>query len=272
MRSENMPDTIIVVDHLVKRFDASSAVDDISFAIKHGEVFALLGPNGAGKSTTIKMLITLLEPTSGQIIVDTLVMHEHASDIRRIIGYVPQLISVDGTLTAYENLMLMAQLYDIPRAQRVQRIAEVLDLLNLADHAHALVRTFSGGMIRRLEIGQAILHRPKVLFLDEPTSGLDPVARQNVWKHVMQLRQEYQTTIFFSTHQMEEAEEMCDRVAIMNTGKIAAIGTVANIKSNVPKKDATLEEAFISITGSTLEDTSTFRDVRRERRTQQRLG
>lgn len=272
MMSEDSQDNIIVVDHLVKQFDGPPAVNDISFAIQHGEVFALLGPNGAGKSTTIKMLITLLEPTSGHITLDSLVMSAHASDIRRIIGYVPQLISVDGTLTAYENLMLIAQLYDIPRAQRVQRITEVLGFLSLADHAHALVRTFSGGMIRRLEIGQAILHRPKVLFLDEPTSGLDPVARQNVWKHVMQLRQEYQTTIFFSTHQMEEAEEMCDRVAIMNMGKIAAIGAVADIKRKVPKEGATLEEAFIFITGSTLEDTSTFRDVRQERRTQQRLG
>ncbi len=264
---------IIEVDHLVKRFSADVvAVDNVSFAIAHGEVFALLGPNGAGKSTTIKILITLLAPTSGNISVHGLDVRESAAEVRRIIGYVPQTISVDGTLTAYENLMLMARLYDIPRRERTSRIAEVLQLLNLTDHANALVRTFSGGMIRRLEIGQAILHHPKVLFLDEPTSGLDPVARQNVWKHIMELREQYGTTIFFSTHQMEEADEMCDRVAIMNAGKIAVIGTVPDINQKVGKTGATLEDAFIFFTGAQLEDMSNFRDVRRARRMQQRLG
>lgn len=265
-------DSIISVQNLIKRFKDVAAVSDLSFDINRGDVFALLGPNGAGKSTTIKILITLLEPTSGSVMIDGLSLAERAPDIRRVIGYVPQMISVDGTLTAYENLMLMARLYDIPREQRADRIADALRLLNLADHANALVRTFSGGMIRRLEIGQAILHHPKVLFLDEPTSGLDPVARQNVWKHVMELRDHYGATIFFSTHQMEEADEMCDRVAIMNAGKIAAIGTVPDVKQKVGKEGATLEDAFIFFTGAQLEDASSFRDVRRARRTEQRLG
>jgi len=265
-------DSIIAVKDLVKRFKEVVAVDGISFEIDRGEMFAFLGPNGAGKSTTIKMLITLLAPTSGEASIDGLNIVADASDVRRIIGYVPQLISVDGTLTAYENLMLMARLYDIPRNEREARIAEVLGLLNLADHASALVRTFSGGMIRRLEIGQAILHHPKVLFLDEPTSGLDPVARQNVWKHIRELRDQYNTTILFSTHQMEEAEEECDRVAIMNAGKIATIGTVPEIKSRTNKENATLEDAFIFFTGAELEDTSNFRSVRQTRRTEHRLG
>jgi len=269
---ENSDPHIITVRDLVKRFKDVTAVDGITFEIDRGEMFAFLGPNGAGKSTTIKMLITLLAPTSGEASIDGLNVVANASDVRRIIGYVPQLISVDGTLTAYENLMLMARLYDIPAKERKARIAEVLGLLNLADHAGALVRTFSGGMIRRLEIGQAILHHPKVLFLDEPTSGLDPVARQNVWKHIRELRDQYGTTILFSTHQMEEAEEECDRVAIMNAGKIATIGTVTEIKSRTNKENATLEDAFIFFTGAQLEDTSNFRSVRQSRRTEHRLG
>ncbi len=269
---ENSDPHIITVRDLVKRFKDVTAVDGITFEIDRGEMFAFLGPNGAGKSTTIKMLITLLAPTSGEASIDGLNVVANASDVRRIIGYVPQLISVDGTLTAYENLMLMARLYDIPAKERKARIAEVLGLLNLADHAGALVRTFSGGMIRRLEIGQAIPHHPKVLFLDEPTSGLDPVARQNVWKHIRELRDQYGTTILFSTHQMEEAEEECDRVAIMNAGKIATIGTVTEIKSRTNKENATLEDAFIFFTGAQLEDTSNFRSVRQSRRTEHRLG
>lgn len=263
---------IISVRDLTKRFGDVVAVNGISFDIASGDAFALLGPNGAGKSTTIKILITLLAPSSGVVTLGGLSLSDRGPDIRRIIGYVPQMISVDGTLTAYENLMLMARLYDIPRSERADRINEALQMLDLADHARALVRTFSGGMIRRLEIGQAILHRPKVLFLDEPTSGLDPVARQHVWKHVMELRDRYGTTIFFSTHQMEEADEMCDRVAIMSAGKIAAIGSVPEIKQKVGKEGATLEDAFIYFTGAALEDASNFRDVRRARRTAQRLG
>lgn len=263
---------VIEVKHLAKHFGDVFAVDDISFEVAHGEMFAFLGPNGAGKSTTIKMLITLLEPTSGSAAIGGLDVGADAAEVRRLIGYVPQLISVDGTLTAYENLMLMARLYDIPSKERKARVTEALGLLDLADHADALVRTFSGGMIRRLEIGQAIMHRPKAIFLDEPTSGLDPVARQHVWKHISALRDTYDTTIFFSTHQMEEADDMCDRLAIMNAGKIATIGTPEEIKSKTGEANATLEDAFIRITGAQLEDASTFRSVRQTRRTATRLG
>ncbi len=263
---------LIAVEQLTKRFKDVTAVDGISFAVPPGGVFAFLGPNGAGKSTTIKMLITLLEPTSGNAFIDGLDVVKQSSEVRRRIGYVPQLISVDGTLTAYENLMLMARLYDIPRRERDARAMQVLQFLKLADHAKALVRTFSGGMIRRLEIGQAILHHPKALFLDEPTSGLDPVARQNVWEHILELRKQYGTTIFFSTHQMEEADDMSDQVAIMNAGKIATIGTPAEIKAKTGKPDADLEDAFIFFTGSNLKEGGNFRDVRRTRQAERRLG
>ncbi|HUI64151.1 MAG TPA: ATP-binding cassette domain-containing protein [Bacteroidota bacterium] len=265
-------DNLIAVRGLRKRFGELNAVDGISFDVKQGNVFAFLGPNGAGKSTTIKMLITLLPPTSGTATIDGMDVQHDASLVRRRIGYVPQLISVDGTLTAFENLMLMARLYDIPARDCANRAREVLAFLELEDHADALVRTFSGGMIRKLEIGQAIVHRPKALFLDEPTSGLDPVARQNVWEHILELRKTNGTTIFFSTHQMEEADAMSDAIAIMNAGKIAIIGTPAEIKAKTGDAKATLEEAFIFITGTNLQEGGTFREVRRSRRTERRLG
>src|ERR1017187_6873070 len=269
-----MPKTssIIQVNRLVRRFGELAAVDDISFTVEAGEIFAFLGPNGAGKSTTIKMLITLLAPTSGTATVDGHDIKRQAAEVRRAIGYVPQIISVDGTLTAYENLMLMARLYDIPRAERKDRIREMLVFLNLEGHKDALVRTFSGGMIRKMEVGQAMLHRPKALLLDEPTTGLDPVARQNVWEHLFDLRGRFNTTIFFSTHNMEEADEVSDRVAVMNRGKIAATGTAEELKAITGKPDATLEDAFIFFTGNQLQETGNFREIRRMRKTQQRLG
>jgi len=263
---------LIEVHKLKKRFPDVTAVDEISFDVKQGDVFAFLGPNGAGKSTTIKMLITLLAPTSGNATIDGLDVVSDSAVVRRKIGYVPQLISVDGSLTAYENLVLMARLYDIPQRDCAARAKEVLSFLELDDHAGSLVRTFSGGMIRRLEIGQAIVHRPKALFLDEPTSGLDPVARQNVWENLLDLRKTYGTTIFFSTHQMEEADEMSDRVAIMNLGKIAIIGTPKEIKIRTGKPGADLEDAFIHFTGRNLKEGGTFREARRTRQVQRRLG
>jgi ABC-2 type transport system ATP-binding protein len=264
--------SIIEVAHLVKKFKDFAAVDDISFTVEAGEIFAFLGPNGAGKSTTIKMLITLLAPTSGTAAIDRHDIKHQASEVRRTIGYVPQMISVDGTLTAYENLMLMARLYDIPKAERKERIRRVLLFLNLEEHTDSLVRTFSGGMVRKMEVGQAMLHRPKVLLLDEPTTGLDPVARQNVWEHLLELREHFGTTIFFSTHNMEEADGVSDRVAVMNRGKIAALGSVEELKAKTGKPDATLEEAFIFITGNKLQDTGNFREIRRGRKTERRLG
>lgn len=263
---------IIDIEHLTKRFGDFVAVDDVSFGVEAGEIFACLGPNGAGKSTTIKMLITLLKPTSGIATIDGHDIMQHPAEVRNTIGYVPQAISVDGTLTAYENLMLFARLYDIPSAERKPRIAETLAFLKLEGHAHALVRTFSGGMIRKMEIGQAMLHRPRVLFLDEPTTGLDPIAQQSVWGHLSDLRKTMGTTIFFSTHNMEEADGVSDRVAIMNQGKVAVIGTVPELKEKTGKPGATLEDAFIFFTGNKMEETGNFRDIRRMRATEKRLG
>ncbi len=263
---------IITVDHLTKRFKDLVAVNSISFSVKKGEIFAFLGPNGAGKTTTIKMLITLLAPTRGEASIDGHNIVRDPAEVRRIIGYVPQLISVDGSLSAYENLMFMAQLYDIPSHERRGRVEQTLAFLRLEKSANSMVREFSGGMIRKLEVGQAMLHHPRVLFLDEPTVGLDPVAKQNIWEHLMELRDKFGTTIFFSTHNMEEAEQVSDRVAIMNTGNIAVIGTVDELKMKTGKKDTSLEDAFIFLTGNSLSDTTSFREIRRSRRNQQRLG
>ena len=263
---------IIKVTNLTKKFRNFVAVDDISFNVKRGDIFACLGPNGAGKSTTIKILITLLAATGGQALVDGHDVVHNAADVRHIIGYVPQQISVDGTLTAYENLMLFARLYDIPSSERKSRINETLSFLNHEKNANALVRTFSGGMIRKLEVGQAMLHRPKVLFLDEPTTGLDPIARQSVWGHLSELRDKMGTTIFFSTHYMEEADGVSDQVAIMDTGKIVAMGSVAELKAKTKKKKATLEDAFIFFTGNTIHETGNFREIRKTRQIEKRLG
>ena len=272
MKLQSNP-TLIEVSNLTKKFKDFTAVDDISFNIGQGEIFGFLGPNGAGKSTTIKMLITLLKSTSGKATIDGYDLVHSPSRVREIIGYVPQMISVDGTLTAYENLMLMARLYDItPKSERIKRIDEVLSFLNLKDHAQSLVRTFSGGMIRKMEVGQAMLHRPKVLFLDEPTTGLDPVARQSVWDHLITLRDTMGTTIFFSTHNMEEADEVSDRIAIINEGKIAIIGTPEEIKTKTGQVGANLEDAFIFFTGNKLQNKGNFREIRQARKTEQRLG
>lgn len=264
--------TIIIVEGLTKRFKDLVAVNGISFKVQKGEIFAFLGPNGAGKTTTIKMLITLLAPTSGDAAVDGYSVVHHPAEVRRIIGYVPQMISVDGALTVRENMMLMARLYDVPSRERNERIRRMLEFLKLEKYAQSLVRTLSGGMIRKLEVGQAMLHHPHLLFLDEPTTGLDPVAKRNVWEHLLELRDTFGTTIFFSTHNMEEAEEVCDRVAIMNTGRIAAIGAVSELKAKTNKKTATLEDAFIFFTGNNLQAGGNFREIRRARQTQRRLG
>jgi ABC-2 type transport system ATP-binding protein len=269
-----MSDTnnIITVENLVKRFGNFAAVNGISFNVKEKDIFAFLGPNGAGKTTTIKMLITLLSPTSGTGIVDGRDIVHNAAEVRRVIGYIPQMISVDGALTAYENLMLMARLYDIPRRQRKERISEILAFFKLETHSQSLVRTFSGGMIRKLEVGQAMLHHPRVLFLDEPTTGLDPIAKQSVWEHLKELRSQFGTTIFFSTHNMEEASDVADQIAIMNAGKIVATGTLAQLIEKTGKQDADLEDAFIFFTGDSLQQkTGNFRDIKRARQREHRL-
>ena len=262
---------IEVVD-LVKSFGEHKAVDRVSFTVNHGEVFGLLGPNGAGKSTIIKILTTLLPLTGGRASVVGFDVTKQPMSVRRRIGYVPQALSADGTLTGYENLMVFAKLYDLPHSTRDAKVRQVLSLMGLEDAADKMVRTYSGGMIRRLEVGQAMLHQPLVLFLDEPTVGLDPVARKAVWEHLTRLRQQTGMTICLTTHYMEEADSLCDRIAILHLGHTMALGSPNELKAASGLADATLDEVFAFYTGNTLESGGTYRDTARTRRTARRLG
>jgi len=271
MRVEDqMP--ILETQALTRTFGELTAVDSLSFAMEPGEVFGLLGPNGAGKTTTIKMLTTLLPPTSGRAKVAGFDIVRQAGSVRRSIGYVPQMLSADGTLSGYENLLIFAKLYDLPRSEREERVQGALEFMGLGESADKLVRDYSGGMIRRLEIDQSLLHRPKVLFLDEPTVGLDPGARRTVWEHIEQLRRDYGTTILLTTHLMEEADKLCGRVAIMHLGKVAASGTPEELKRAIGGNGATLDDVFIHFTGNQIETGGSFRETSRTRRTARRLG
>lgn len=263
---------ILETDKLTKRFGELIAVNEFTIAVPQGEIFGLLGPNGAGKSTVIKMLTTLLPPTSGHAVIAGFDVVRHPGAVRRVIGYVPQLLSADGTLTGYENLLIFAKLYDIPRKEREARIQDALEFMGLTDSAKNLVKTFSGGMIRRLEIAQSMLHRPHLLFLDEPTVGLDPVARHLVWEHVVQLRDVFGATILLTTHLMEEADELCQRVAIMHQGTIRVVGIPSELKASLGRADATLEDVFMHYAGDTLETGGGYREVSHQRRTARRLG
>ena len=233
-----MPDalpTVAIVEtrELSRLFGDVVAVDGATLAIAQGEIFGLIGPNGAGKSTLIKMLTTLLPPTSGSATVAGYDIVRQASAVRRQIGYVPQLLSADGSLTGRENLLLSARLYGIPHQERAQRIAQAVARMGLAQAADHLVGGYSGGMIRRLEIAQSLLHRPKVLFLDEPTVGLDPGAREIVWDHLLDLKDTFHTTMIVTSHHMEEIDEYCDRIALIDRGRIAAVGTASELKAKV---------------------------------------
>lgn len=265
--------TAILETHaLTRRFGDLTAVNELTISLDSGEVFGLLGPNGAGKSTAIKMLTTLLPPTAGDALIAGLSITRQAGQIRRLIGYVPQMLSADGALSGYENLLIFAKLYDLPRREREPRVRAALDFMGLAEAADHLVRTYSGGMIRRLEIAQSMLHRPRVLFLDEPTVGLDPAARRIVWEHVRQLSAEYGTTILLTTHLMEEADSLCNHIAIMHLGNVVAAGTPASLKASISGNGVTLDDVFIHYTGSSLESGGSFRDTSRARRTARRLG
>jgi ABC-2 type transport system ATP-binding protein len=264
--------SILETHELTRRFGDLIAVDHVNLTVDAGETFGLLGPNGAGKTTVIKMLTTLLPPTSGTADIAGLDIRSQANAVRRSIGYVPQMISVDGDLTGEENLRVFARLYDVPRDIRRERIKDALELVGLADMASRLVRHYSGGMIRRLEIAKAMLHRPPLLFLDEPTVGLDPIGRETVWERVDQLRKEYGTTILLTTHYMDEAEEFCGRVAIMHFGKVAAVGTPAELEASLNKPSATLDDVFEHYAGGQIETGGGYRDTVCTRRTLRRLG
>ena len=261
----------IVTSGLTRDYGRTRAADHVDLQVQPGEIFGLLGPNGAGKTTTIKMLITLLPPTSGSATVAGADVVRDPAVVRRRIGYVPQLVSADGALTGRENLRVSARLYHVPGSEREPAIDESLEFMGLADVGDRMVRTYSGGMVRRLELAQAMLHRPEVLFLDEPTVGLDPVARAAVWDRVDRLRDRDGTTIMLTTHYMDEADELCDRIALMHRGRIASVGSPAELKSAVGPA-ASLDDVFAALTGTDLEIGGSFRDIGRTRRTAQRLG
>jgi ABC-2 type transport system ATP-binding protein len=224
---------MIEVDNLTKRFGQFTAVEAVSFQVDKGEIFGLLGPNGAGKTTTIRCLLTLIPPTAGKASIAGIDVLKKPQQVREVSGYVPQDVSVDGDLTGYENLLFYAELFHVPRSVRQERIREVIRFMELTNKANELARNYSGGMMRRLEIGQVLVNRPHVLFLDEPSIGLDPVAKRMVWDYINRLRDEFDATILLTTHDMNEADNLCDRIAIMNGGKIVVIGPPAKLKTEL---------------------------------------
>jgi ABC-2 type transport system ATP-binding protein len=250
---------------LTRRFGDLIAVADVSLTVPYREIFGLIGSNGAGKSTLIKILTTLLPPSSGEARVCGFDVRKEAAEVRRNIGYVQQLLSADGALTGYENLLLSARLYAIPRGQRAARIAQALEMTKLTDVAHRLVHHYSGGMIRRLEIAQSMIHHPQVLMMDEPTVGLDPMARRAVHDHVRELRESLGMTIFITTHDMTEANELCDRIGLMHHGRIEIAGTPAALKAEVGPR-ATLDDVFAHFIGVEIEPGGGYREAQRTRR------
>jgi ABC-2 type transport system ATP-binding protein len=243
---------VIRVENLTKTFDQFTAVKDISFQVDAGEIFAFLGPNGAGKTTTIKMLTTLLRPTAGHIHLDGFDPWVKQREARQRFGIVFQDPSLDNEQTAYENMELHGILYHIPHRVRVERIEQLLRQFELWERRNDYVKTFSGGMKRRLEIARGFLHTPKILFLDEPTLGLDPQSRNQLWTHVKALNEKEKTTVFLTTHYMDEADRVAHRIGVIDHGKLVAQGTPAEIKQQTGAES--LEEAFLKLTGSTIRD------------------
>ena len=246
------PSPAIVVEQLTKTFGNVHAVDHISFIVHSGEILAFLGPNGAGKTTTIKMITTLLQPSSGNIIVEGFEVAKEQDKVRSCFGIVFQDQSLDEELTAYENMELHGILYALPATVRKERIASLLAFVELWERKDEFVKNFSGGMRRRLEIARSLLHHPRILFLDEPTLGLDPQTRSKFWEYVRKINAEEKMTVFFTTHYLEEAEKIAQRIAIIDGGKIAALGTVEELKKKTKTKS--LEGAFLHLTGHALRD------------------
>jgi ABC-2 type transport system ATP-binding protein len=241
-----------VAEDVYKSFGKIKAVDHISFEVFPGEIFAFLGPNGAGKSTTIKMLTTMLRPTSGKLFLNGYDVTKEQAKVRQSLGIVFQDPSLDEELTAKENMELHAALYSVPKAEQGERIDELLKLVGLSERKDSYVKTFSGGMRRRLEIARGLLHHPKVLFLDEPTLGLDTQTRNVLWNYVRKLSKHEGMTIFFTTHYLDEAEESAERIAIIDHGKIIACGTAKELAKQTKTKN--LEEAYLKLTGEDIRD------------------
>jgi ABC-2 type transport system ATP-binding protein len=243
---------MIEVKNLTKKYKDFLAVDDISFQVGKGEIFAFLGPNGAGKTTTIKMLTTLLVPTKGKISINGHDPVTQQNEARRSFGIVFQDPSLDDELTALENMELHGVLYGVPNETRKERVEQLLKFVELWDRRNELVKNFSGGMKRRLEAARGLIHHPKILFLDEPTLGLDPQTRNHIWNYIKELNKSEGMTVFFTTHYMEEAERVAQKVAIIDNGKLIAQGTPEELKQKT--NSATLEDAFLSLTGKTIRE------------------
>jgi ABC-2 type transport system ATP-binding protein len=271
--AETLANAVDCVD-LSYQFATHLAVDHVNLSIAPGEMYGLLGPNGAGKTTTIRMLTTLLKPATGTVRVFGIDTTAHPMRVRRAIGYVPQALSADANLTGVENVELFARLFDVPRRQRRDRVRDALEAMGLTEAAGRLAGTYSGGMVRRLELAQSLISAPRLLVLDEPTVGLDPIARGVVWEYIARLRSEHQMTVLMTTHYMDEADSYCDRISLMHRGKIRVTGRPDALRSGLGD-DATLDDVFRHYTGDTLDKTAEeggIRDVRRARRTARRLG
>ncbi|GAA5173477.1 ATP-binding cassette domain-containing protein [Pseudonocardia eucalypti] len=257
-----------------QRFGDTVAVDGLNLEVRPGEVFGLLGPNGAGKTTTIRMITTLLPAPPSSIAVFGVDAGKRRTAVRRLLGYVPQQLSADGTLTGRENVSLFARLYDVPRRERAARVAEVLEAVDLTEVANRPAKTYSGGMVRRLELAQALVSAPRLLVLDEPTVGLDPVARDGVWARIEQIKAETGMTVLVTTHLMQEADQRCDRVALMHRGRVRALGSPVELRAGLGP-DATLDDVFRAYTGDGLAEASedgSMRQVRSARRTARRVS
>ena len=244
----------VEVDNLTKSFGEFRAVDGLSFTVEHGEVFGLLGPNGAGKSTLIRMLTTLVPPSGGTARILGHDVVTAANDVRASIGVIPQAMTSDLDLSAEENMSIFAKLYGIPRETRRRTIEELLDAVDLSEWADKPVKTFSGGMRRRLEIARGLVHEPKVFFLDEPTTGLDPVSRTAVWEMLRKIKASRDLTVLITTHYMDEADKLCDRIAIVDHGTLVVLDTPAALKASIPGDRVTLDDVFVHYTGHDLRD------------------
>jgi ABC-2 type transport system ATP-binding protein len=256
---------------LTQRFGDTVAVDGVDLEVHRGEVFGLLGPNGAGKTTTIRMITTLLPAPPGAIEVLGVDVARRRTAVRRLIGYVPQQLSVDATLTGRENVGLFARLFDVPRRERGDRVAQALASMQLTDVADRQAKTYSGGMVRRLELAQALVSAPRLLVLDEPTVGLDPVARDGVWARIEEIKDATGMTVLVTTHLMQEADQRCDRVALMHKGRIRALGTPADLRGALGPT-STLDDVFRAHTGDRLDDRGDMRAIRATRRTARRVS
>jgi ABC-2 type transport system ATP-binding protein len=247
----------IDVRDIVKRFGDFTAVAGVSFEVKAGEIFGLLGPNGAGKSTLIRMMVTLLPPTSGTATINGFDVVKKADDVRRSIGVIPQAMTSDLELTVYENLLIFAKLYGVPRETRTRLIAELLEAVELTQWADKPVKNLSGGLRRRVEIARGLVHEPRVFFLDEPTTGLDPVSRTAVWGMLQRIKSQRGLTVLITTHYMDEADKLCDRIAIVDHGKLVALDSPHALKASIPGRapeTVTLDDVFVHYTGHDLRD------------------